>query len=146
MYSLSFAPNPGWTETYATQPEIRRYLRDVAQRFGVTARTRFGHDVLDASWDDGAQRWRLRTSAGDLTADVVVFGNGPLAEPRARDRSTRLFRRGHRPEKVADAIVRAVERRRAVVPVGVEAHMGWYLSRLAPVRAQDALVSLRARW
>lgn len=65
---------------------------------------------------------------------------------RSRDRSARLFRRGHRPEKVADAIVRAVERRRAVVPVGIEAHVGWYLNRLAPVRAQDALISLRARW
>lgn len=85
LYSFSFAPDPGWTETYAPQPEIRRYLERVAADHGVTARTRFGHEVTDLSWDDDRQHWVVRTSGGDLTADVVVLGNGPLAEPRVPD-------------------------------------------------------------
>lgn len=85
LYSFSFAPNPDWSETYSPQPEIQRYLRRVADEHGVVARTRFGHEVLDASWDDDAQRWRLRTAAGELTADVVVLANGPLAEPSRPD-------------------------------------------------------------
>ena len=27
LYSLSFAPNPNWSQTYSPQPEIRDYLR-----------------------------------------------------------------------------------------------------------------------
>ena len=30
LYSFSFAPNPDWTQTYSTQPEIWAYLRRVA--------------------------------------------------------------------------------------------------------------------
>lgn len=64
---------------------------------------------------------------------------------RSRDRQVKLFRRGHRPEKVGAAIVAAVERNRGVVPVGVEAHVGWYLNRLLPVPAQQGLARLGAR-
>jgi 2-hydroxycyclohexanecarboxyl-CoA dehydrogenase len=62
---------------------------------------------------------------------------GDAASPARRARVQRVFRRGHRPEKVADAIVRSVDRNRAVVPVGVEAWLGWYLARLMPVRLTD---------
>ncbi len=32
LYSFSFAPNPDWTQTYSTQPEIWAYLRRVRRR------------------------------------------------------------------------------------------------------------------
>jgi cation diffusion facilitator CzcD-associated flavoprotein CzcO len=85
LYSFSFAPNPEWSETYSPQPEIQAYLRRVAEERGVLARTRFGHEVREARWDDAAQRWDLDTAAGALTADVVILGNGPLAEPAVPD-------------------------------------------------------------
>jgi cation diffusion facilitator CzcD-associated flavoprotein CzcO len=85
LYSFSFAPNPEWTETYSPQPEIRAYLRRTAEDHGVMDKVRFGHEVLSASWDAGAQRWQLDTAAGPLTADVVLLGNGPLAEPSLPD-------------------------------------------------------------
>ena len=31
LYSFSFAPNPDWTRTYSRQPEIRAYLKRVAE-------------------------------------------------------------------------------------------------------------------
>jgi NAD(P)-dependent dehydrogenase (short-subunit alcohol dehydrogenase family) len=68
---------------------------------------------------------------------------GEQDDPSVRRRTTRLFRRGHKPEAVAAAIVKAVERNRPVVPVGFEAWLGWWLHRYLPVRAQDALGRLR---
>lgn len=56
-----------------------------------------------------------------------------------RDRTVKVFRRGHKPEKVAAAIVDAVARDRAVVPVGIEARLGWYLHRFAPVGVQQVI-------
>jgi cation diffusion facilitator CzcD-associated flavoprotein CzcO len=85
LYSFSFAPNPEWSETYSPQPEIQAYLRTIAVDHGVVARTRFGSEVLDASWNVEEQRWYLTTASGPLTADVVLLGNGPLAEPAIPD-------------------------------------------------------------
>jgi NAD(P)-dependent dehydrogenase (short-subunit alcohol dehydrogenase family) len=51
----------------------------------------------------------------------------------------RLFSRGHAPELVARAVLDAVERDRPVVPVGVEARLGWAAHRVLPSRAVDRL-------
>ncbi len=85
LYSFSFAPNPGWSRTYAAQPEIRDYLVRVAARTGVDRLVRYGAELRDAHWDDARRRWRLRTARGDLTADVLVAGTGPLSEPAVPD-------------------------------------------------------------
>ncbi len=53
LYSYSFAPNPNWTRFYPLQEEIRAYLRDCAERFGVMPHIRFGHEITEAEWDDG---------------------------------------------------------------------------------------------
>ena len=68
---------------------------------------------------------------------------GAAGDAESRERLRRLFRRGHSPEQVASAIIDAVERDRAVVPVGFEAHLGWWLHRLAPVRLQQAVARRR---
>ena len=45
LYSYSFALNPEWTRTYPLQPEIRDYLRDCADRYGVRPHLRLGCTV-----------------------------------------------------------------------------------------------------
>ena len=82
LYSFSFAPNPDWTRTYSRQEEIWRYLRDCAERFGITPHIRFAHEVNEAAWDDEARRWRIDTSQGELEAQVLVGGFGALVEPQ----------------------------------------------------------------
>ncbi len=81
LYSYSFALNPNWSRTYAPQPEIQRYIRDVSERFDVLPHVRLNCELRSAEWDDEATIWRLDTSDGPLTADVVVAAPGPLAEP-----------------------------------------------------------------
>jgi cation diffusion facilitator CzcD-associated flavoprotein CzcO len=80
LYSFSFAPNPNWTRQYARQPEIRAYLEDVADRFGLRARIRFGAAVTRAEWD--RDHWVVQTDDGSvLHARVLVWGTGPLHIP-----------------------------------------------------------------
>ena len=62
LYSFSFAPNPKWTRTFPLGDEIRGYLRDCAQRYGVLPHIRFGREVRSAEWDDDAQRWTVETT------------------------------------------------------------------------------------
>jgi cation diffusion facilitator CzcD-associated flavoprotein CzcO len=85
LYSFSFAPNPNWTRTYPKQPELRDYLRATAERFGVFEKVRFGHEVTAAAWDDAAGHWRIETTQGPYTADVLVAAPGPLSEPSIPD-------------------------------------------------------------
>ncbi|HET9501044.1 MAG TPA: NAD(P)/FAD-dependent oxidoreductase [Marmoricola sp.] len=82
LYSFSFAPNPHWSRSFSPQPEIQTYLEDVARRSGVLDRFRFGVTVQDTAWDEDDQRWTVVTSAGTVTADVLVMGAGGLSEPR----------------------------------------------------------------
>ncbi len=85
LYSFSFAPNPDWSETYSPQGEIRAYLQRVAEEHGVLDRVRFDCEVRHATWDERGQRWHLDTSQGPLTTEVLLLGNGPLAEPAIPD-------------------------------------------------------------
>ena len=85
LYSFSFAPNPDWSSTFSPQPEIRAYLRHVAEQQGVLEHVRFGCELEEADWDEDAQRWRLRTSSGELTARVLISAAGPLSEPAIPD-------------------------------------------------------------
>ena len=82
LYSFSFALNPDWTRTYSMQEEIHRYLRGCAERFGLLPHVRFGHEVKKAAWNDEEGRWDLDTTAGPLTARVLIGGQGGLSEPR----------------------------------------------------------------
>lgn len=81
VYSFSFAPNPEWTRTFALQPEIGAYLKKVADDFGIRPHVRTGTTVTAAAWDETAQRWRVETSRGALTARVLAAGMGGLSEP-----------------------------------------------------------------
>ncbi len=85
LYSYSFAPNPNWTRTYPLQEEIRDYLRRCAAEFGVLPFIRFEHEVLSAAWEKETRRWRIETSHGDITADIVVGAQGGLSNPSAPD-------------------------------------------------------------
>jgi cation diffusion facilitator CzcD-associated flavoprotein CzcO len=81
LYSFSFAPNPEWRRTYATQPEIRRYLQDVTDRFALRAHIRLGCAVTAAAWDEANHRWTVETADGAFTADLLIAAPGPLSEP-----------------------------------------------------------------
>ncbi len=75
-----------WSEKYATQPEILSYLEHVADRFDLRSDIQFSTSVDQATWDDDASRWRLRTDAGDeITSRFYVMATGCLSVPKSPD-------------------------------------------------------------
>ncbi|WP_418958003.1 SDR family oxidoreductase [Streptomyces tritici] len=77
-----------------------------------------------------------------ITATARFAGAGDEEQARLQKHASRLYGlRNYPPEKVADAILRAVLRNEAVVPVTPEAHGLRFMSRFTP-RALRAL----ARW
>ncbi|MFJ8360682.1 SDR family oxidoreductase [Streptomyces sp. NPDC093984] len=69
----------------------------------------------------------------DITSTARFVGVDAEEERRRQKRTNLLYGlRGYRPERVADAVLRAVVRNQAVVPVTPEARSARLLSRIAP--------------
>jgi cation diffusion facilitator CzcD-associated flavoprotein CzcO/acetyl esterase/lipase len=75
-----------WSEKYATQPEILRYLRFVAERYDLRRDIRFSTKATDATWDEAAQLWRIGADPGPgVTARYYVMATGCLSVPKDLD-------------------------------------------------------------
>jgi cation diffusion facilitator CzcD-associated flavoprotein CzcO len=84
FYSYSFALNPNWSRHFSPGPEIQAYFEDVARRFGVEPRIRFGKEVRRCTFEDG--RWTVTLADGSTDeADVVVAATGVLHHPKLPD-------------------------------------------------------------
>jgi cyclohexanone monooxygenase len=85
-YSFSFSAELEqewvWTERYASQPEILRYLNHVADRFDLRRDIQFKTRVERAHYDDENHLWRIETDAGDsVHARYCVSATGCLSVP-----------------------------------------------------------------
>lgn len=80
LYCYSFEPNPDWQRKYSMQPDIHAYIKRTADKHNIPAHIRFNTEVLDASFDETHNLWRLKTSQGDVTTDIFITAAGPFAE------------------------------------------------------------------
>lgn len=86
-YSYTFDPELEtawqWSEKYATQPEILRYLGFVADRYDLRRDIRFRTKVISATWDEAGERWRLRTDKGPaVSCRHYIMATGCLSQPK----------------------------------------------------------------
>jgi cation diffusion facilitator CzcD-associated flavoprotein CzcO/acetyl esterase/lipase len=89
-YSYSFDPELEtewrWSEKYATQPEILRYLQHVAAKHDLRRDIAFETGVESACWDDDSAWWLIRTDkGGEITCRYYVMATGCLSKPKAPD-------------------------------------------------------------
>ena len=69
-----------WTERYATQPEILRYIEHVADRFDLRRDIRFNTGVKSAVFDEAAGRWTIETNDGaQVSASFCIMATGCLS-------------------------------------------------------------------
>ncbi|MEB3022842.1 flavin-containing monooxygenase [[Mycobacterium] crassicus] len=85
LYSLSFAPNPDWSRTYGTQPEILAYLHRVAEDNDIVRHIAYNTELVEANWDEDARHWVLNTNTGVLTATVLISATGVYGEAKYPD-------------------------------------------------------------
>ena len=84
QYAYSFSPELEqewvWSEKYATQPEILRYARHVAERFDLRRDIEFDTTVDSAVFDESNHQWRIATSEGrPISANFCVMATGCLS-------------------------------------------------------------------
>ena len=86
-YGYSFDPELErqwrWSERYAAQPELLRYLNHVADRYDLRRDIRFETRVTAAHFDEAGARWTVATDRGEIySARFVVMATGCLSEPK----------------------------------------------------------------
>jgi cyclohexanone monooxygenase len=84
-YSYSFSEELQqewrWTERYASQPEILRYIEHVADRFDLRRDIRLATRVTGAAFDEATRRWELRTAGGEgISARFCIMATGCLSD------------------------------------------------------------------
>jgi cyclohexanone monooxygenase len=89
-YSYSFSPELErewrWSERYAAQPEILKYLEHVAERFDLNKDITFGDRVTAASWNELDKVWIVETDAGETwRAAHFILASGALSAPKTPD-------------------------------------------------------------
>ena len=89
-YSYSFSreleEDWKWSERYAAQPELLRYLNHVADRFDLRSGIQLNTRVAAATFDETANRWTVTTDKGDrVSARYCVMATGCLSAPKKID-------------------------------------------------------------
>jgi cyclohexanone monooxygenase len=69
-----------WTEKYATQAEILRYMQWVADKLDLRSGITFNTRVTSAVLDEDSLRWTVATDGGEvITARFCIMATGPLS-------------------------------------------------------------------
>ncbi|WP_427919227.1 flavin-containing monooxygenase [Streptomyces sp. cg40] len=86
-YSYSFSAELEqewhWSERYASQPEILRYLDHVADRFELRPHIVLGTSVTSAVFDETRDSWTVTTDKGEqVEARYCIMATGVLSTPK----------------------------------------------------------------
>jgi cation diffusion facilitator CzcD-associated flavoprotein CzcO len=82
-YQYSFARNAEWSRVFPRGAEVKSYHVDVAHRFGVYERVRFGAAVEREEWNGQDRYWNLHLQNGTVvTARFVISAVGAFVRPK----------------------------------------------------------------
>ncbi len=88
LYSYSFDPDPDWPEHFSHQPELLRYVKQVADQSGLASRLRCNTEVDAMTWDEAAGAWQVEVRdvttgvTERITAHAVIAALGILRVPK----------------------------------------------------------------
>jgi len=75
-----------WSEKYAAQPEILKYINHVAERFSMRDDVEFNTRVVSANFNADANDWLIATDTGEtVRASFCVMGTGCLSNAQTPD-------------------------------------------------------------
>jgi cation diffusion facilitator CzcD-associated flavoprotein CzcO len=84
-YSFSFSEELQqewtWSERFASQPEILKYINHVVDRFDLRQHFSFNSRVNAAHYDENNRLWRVQTDKDVLLTRYLVMATGVLSAP-----------------------------------------------------------------
>ena len=87
QYSYSFSEELQqewqWTEQYASQPELLRYINYVADKFDLRQHIQFKTRVITAVFNESLSHWEIETEHGErFRARFCIMATGCLSSPK----------------------------------------------------------------
>ena len=78
LYSIEDQPNPRWTSSYASQPEILEYLKNTARASGLLKYIRFNTRIQEARFVEEEGCWHILDQHGCVCrVRAMVLATGP---------------------------------------------------------------------
>ena len=90
LYQFKFVKNYPWSEYFASQGEVKHYLKHVATQFGVIDKIEFGVELTTSTYDEKTSTWdvEMKGADGKITtaqANVVISAAGLFSTPKIPD-------------------------------------------------------------
>lgn len=136
-----------WSEHFAGQPEIERYVNHVVDKFDLRRHITFGVRVLAAEWDEATRTWAVTTDDGRThRARYLIAATGVLSVPYLPDIPGRDEFRGvaHHTGRWPTEPVDVVGKRVAIV--GTSSSGVQVLPTVAPDAAWVTVYQRTANW
>ncbi|MGH3950804.1 MAG: flavin-containing monooxygenase [Pseudonocardiaceae bacterium] len=85
-YQFSFAQTGSWRRVFAHGHEVKSYVDDVADTYGIRDAVRFGREVTEAEFDEHRHVWSITTSDGQVvTARFLISAHGVFGHAQIPD-------------------------------------------------------------
>lgn len=80
-YTFTYRPNPDWSASFVSQPEIQAYLQTCTTEFGLDPHLKLNTTIASAQYRQGG-KWELKTSTGEtIECDAVINAMGNQHTP-----------------------------------------------------------------
>jgi cation diffusion facilitator CzcD-associated flavoprotein CzcO len=81
-YQFSYDMKPDWSRFFPRGHEVKAYIDDYADRFGIRPHIRLSSEVRSRTWDEENHLWRLDVGGEEVTARYVISAIGPFVDPK----------------------------------------------------------------
>jgi cation diffusion facilitator CzcD-associated flavoprotein CzcO len=82
LYAIHSQPNPHWSSSYASQPEILQYLIDTVKQNDLQKHIRFNANIAEVRFLEEEKCWRVVDQDGnDCLVRMLILALGPHSRP-----------------------------------------------------------------
>lgn len=82
LYSIESQPNPAWSHTFSSQPEIWQYMKDVIAANHLSPHIQLNTTIVAAHFHESEGRWLVRDQKGQETrVRMLILAVGILNRP-----------------------------------------------------------------
>jgi cation diffusion facilitator CzcD-associated flavoprotein CzcO len=82
LYAISYYPGSNWSQNFAPGREIREYLQEFADTYGVTTLIEMQTEIAESVWDEAEALWHITARDGRRwVSRFLVWAGGLFSRP-----------------------------------------------------------------
>ncbi len=81
-YQFDYFPKPDWSRAYADGAEVKQYVEEMADHFGLRPYIKLNRHVTERRWNEDHEWWELDVSGRCITTRWVISAIGSFGMPK----------------------------------------------------------------